>query len=90
MVLNQGGVKRFPGGREPLHALQHGKFRNRNVSLPNFTPVLIFHHYMLFGFFSAEMAVGIKFREILQTEFEPACRHSGTTWGLFSWHAKPL
>ena len=31
----QGGVKQFPGGHEPLHALQHRTFFNGNVSLPN-------------------------------------------------------
>ena len=35
VVLNRGGVQQFPGGRVPLHALQHGKFFNGNVSLPN-------------------------------------------------------
>jgi len=25
VVLNRGGVKKFPGEREPSHALQHGK-----------------------------------------------------------------
>jgi len=27
------GARAFPGGREPFHALQHGKFWNGNVSL---------------------------------------------------------
>jgi len=45
----RGGVKKFPGGRGPLHSLQHGKVLNGNVYLPNVTPVLILRRYMLFG-----------------------------------------
>jgi len=47
MVLNRGGAppreesRNFHGGRELLSALQHGTILNRNVSLPNVTPVLI-------------------------------------------------
>jgi len=48
VVLNQGGMKKFSGGREPLHALQHGKFLNENVYLRNVTPGRILRHYMLF------------------------------------------
>jgi len=33
VVLNWEGT--LPGECEPLHSLQHGKFLNRNVSLPN-------------------------------------------------------
>jgi len=55
VVLNQGGappqggVKKFLGGSEPLHALQHRKILNGNVSLSNVTPVLILRRYVLFG-----------------------------------------
>jgi len=43
VVLNWGGgVKKFSGEREPLRALQHGKFLNGNVYLTNVTPVRIF------------------------------------------------
>ena len=67
MVLNRGGVNTFPGGREPLHALQHRTFLNGNGSLSNVTPVLI---YMLFGLVSAEMEVGVKDLEILQANIQ--------------------
>ena len=70
MVLNRGGVKKFPGGREPLRALQHRKFLNGDVSLSNVTPVLILRRYMLFGLVLVEMEVGAKYIEILQAEFE--------------------
>ena len=91
MVLNRGGVKKFLGGREPLHALQHRKILNGNVSLSNVTPVLILRCYVLFGLVPAEMEVGVKYLEILQAEFESACRHSGAQLGrLFSRHAKSL
>jgi len=44
---------------------------------------------MLFGLVPAEMEVGVKYFEILQAEFESACKHSGTQLGgLFSRHAK--
>jgi len=52
--------------------LQHGKFLYGNVYLPNLTPVLILRPYMLFGLVLTEMEVGIRFLEIMQTEFEPA------------------
>jgi len=39
---------------EPLHALQHRKFLNGNVSLLNITPVLILRRYVLFGLVPAE------------------------------------
>jgi len=52
---------------------------NRNVSLPNVTPVLILRRYMLFGLIPAEMEVGDKLFQILQAEFEPAYR--GAAWG---------
>jgi len=68
----QGGVKKFPGGREPLHALQHGKFFNGNVYLPNVTPVRILCRYILFGLVPEEMGVGVKFLEVLQADIEPA------------------
>ena len=68
----QGGVKKFPGGREPLHARQHGKFFNGNVYLPNVTPVRILCRYMLFGLVPEEMGVGVKFLEVLQADIEPA------------------
>jgi len=87
----QGGVKKFPRGREPLHALQHGKALNGNVSLPNATPMLILRRYMLFGLFPADMEVGVKFFEILQAEFEPAYKHLGAQLGrVFGRHAKSV
>jgi len=49
VVLNRRGVKKFLGGREPLHALQQRKILNGNVSLSNVTPVLILRRYVLFG-----------------------------------------
>jgi len=62
----------------------NGKFLNRNVSFPNVTPVLILHPYMLFGLVLVEMEVGVKFLQILQAEFKPACKHSGAKLrGLF-------
>jgi len=37
------------------------------------------------------MEVGVKYLEILQAEFESACKHSGAQQGgLFSRHAKSL
>jgi len=81
VVLNRGPSINFPGEREPLLALQHGKLFNGNVSLPNPTPVLILRRYMLFGLVPTEMEVGVKFLEILQAEFEPACIHSGAQLG---------
>jgi len=46
---------------------------------------------MLFVLVPAEMDVGVKFREILQAEFQPACKQPGTKLGgLFSRHAKSL
>ena len=97
MVLNrvsahpQGGFKKFLGGRERLHALQHRKILNGNVSLTNVTPVLISRRYVLFGLVPAEMEVGVKYLEILQAEFESACKHSGAQLGgLISRHAKSL
>jgi len=66
MVLNRGGVKKFSGEREPIHALQHGKFLNWNVNFPNVTTVRMSRRYMLFGFVPAEMEVRVKFREIFQ------------------------
>jgi len=80
VVLNRGarppqeGVKKFPGGREPLHALQHGKFLNGIVCLPNVMPVLILRRYVLFGLIPEEMEVGVKFLEMLQTEFKQTFR----------------
>jgi len=70
VVLNRGvGVKEFTRGGEPLHALQHGKFLNGNVSLPNVTQVLILRCYKLFGLVPAK------------TEFEPADKYSGVQLG---------
>ena len=82
MVLNRGsappgGVKKFLGGRKPLHALKHRKILNGNVSLSNVMPVLILCRYVLFGLVLAEMEVRVKYLEILQAEFESACKHSG-------------
>ena len=73
----QGGVKKFLGGNDPLHALQHGKLLNGNASLSNVTPELILRRYMLFGLVPAVMEVGVKYLEILQADFESACKHSG-------------
>ena len=77
MVLNRGdapsgGVKKFSVGREPFHALQHGKFLKGNVNLSNVTTVRISRRYMLFGLVPAEMEVRVKFLEIFPAEFEPA------------------
>jgi len=76
----------FQGGREPLHGLQHRKFFNGNVSLPNVTPVLILRRYMLFGLVPAETEVGVKFFETLQTGFGPACKHSGALLRRYKHH----
>ena len=62
----QGGVNKFSGGREPLHALKHGKFLNRNASLPNVTLVRILRRSMFFGLVPAKMEVGVKFLEIFR------------------------
>ena len=52
-------------------------------------PVLILRRYMLFGLVPAEMEFGVKYIEILQDEFESACKHSGAQLGgLFSRNAK--
>ena len=72
-----GGVKKFPGGREPLHVLQHGKFLDVNVALPNVMPVLTLRRYMLFGLVPVDMEVRIKLLKILQAEFESEYKHSG-------------
>ena len=61
--------KKFPGGREPLPALQHGKFLNGNVSLPNVTPVRILRRYMLCGLVPAEMEV-----RVVSWNFAGQCR----------------
>jgi len=46
---------------------------------------------MLFGLVPAEMEVGVKDLEILQAEFESACKRSRAQVGrLFSRHAKSL
>ena len=72
-------------------ALQHGKFLNGNVSFPNVAPVLILRRYMLFGLVPAEMEIRVKFLEILQVEFELACKYSGAQLGrVFSRHANPF
>ena len=59
------------------------------MSLSNVTPELILGRYVLFGLVPAEREVGVKYLdlEILQAQFESACKHSG---GLFSRHAKSL
>jgi len=77
VVLNRGdapsgGVKKFSVGREPFHALQHGKFLKGNVNLSNVTTVRISRRYMLFGLVPAEMEVRVKFFENFPAEFEPA------------------
>jgi len=67
------------------------KVFNGNVSLPNVIPALILRRYMLFGLVPTEMDVGNKFLEILQTDFEFACKHSEAQLrGLFSRYAKCL
>jgi len=89
--LTGGERQEISRGRELLHALQHTKILNGNVSLSNITPVLILRRYMLFGLVSAEVEVGVKYLEILQPEFESACKHSGAQLGgLFSRHTKSL
>ena len=91
MVFNRGGVKKFLGGREPLHALQHRKFVNGNVSLLNVTPCSIYAATFYLVLVLAEMEVGVKYLEILQAEFESAYKHSGAQLGgLLSRHAKSL
>ena len=76
-LLNRGGAppggrEEISRGREPLHALQRGKFFNGDVYLPNVTPVRILRHYILFDLIPEEMVVGVKFLEVLRAEFEPA------------------
>jgi len=45
--------------------------------------------YMLFSLVPAEMKAWVKYLEILHTEFESACKHSGAQLGgLFIRHAK--
>jgi len=67
------------------------KILNGNVSLSNVTPVLIFRRYMLFGLVPAEMEVEVRYLEILQAEFESACKHSwAQLGGLISRHVKSL
>jgi len=62
-----------------------------NVSLLKFTPMLILRRYVLFVLVPAEMEVGVMYLEILQAEFESACKYSGAQLGgLFSRHAKSL
>ena len=43
--------------------------------------MLILRRYMLFRLVPAEMEVGVKYLEILQAEFESACKHSVTQGG---------
>jgi len=87
----QGGVKKFPRGREPLHALQHGKALKGNVSLPSATPVMILRRYILLGLLPADIDVGVKFLEILQAGFELAYKHLGAQRRrVFSRHAKSV
>ena len=69
------------GRRFSTPALQHGKFLNGNVSVPNVTPVLILRRYMLFGFVTAKMGIGVKDLERLQAEFEPAYKYSRAQLG---------
>jgi len=93
-VLNWGGApsqgdqKISRGGVSPTCSTTWNVFE-WNVPLPNVTPVLILRPYMLFGLVPEEMEVVFKFCEILQAEFEPACKHSGAKLGgFFSRHAK--
>jgi len=90
VVLKRGhGCQEISRGALTLDALQHGKFLNRNVSLPNVTQVLIFHpkYYLV----PTDMEVDVKFLGILQAEFVPTCKHSGAKLGeLISRHAKSL
>ena len=68
----------------------HQWFLTRGVrALPNVTPVLILRRYMWLGLVPAEIEAGVKFLEILQTEFEPAYKYSWVLLGkLFSRDAK--
>ena len=59
-------MNKFSGEREPLHALKHGKFLNRNASIPNVALVRILRRSMLFGLVPAEMEVGVEFLEIFR------------------------
>jgi len=58
VVLNRGGApppgghEEISWGREPLHALQHEKFFNGNVYLPNVTPVRYFTSLLVIWFSS--------------------------------------
>jgi len=63
----QGGVKKFSGGREPSRALQHEKFLNGNVYLPEVTPTRILRRY----WFSSSRD-GSRGYVYFQAEFEPA------------------
>jgi len=49
------------------------------VSLLNVIPVLILRRCVLFDLVPAEMEVGVKYLEILQAEFESACKHDNAT-----------
>jgi len=49
------------------------------VSLLNVIPVLILRRYVLFDLVPAEMEVGVKYLEILQAEFESACKRDNAT-----------
>jgi len=77
VVLNRGGVKKFLGGHKPVHALQHRKNFEQECALPkviicaNFTPL----HVIWFS--SGRDGSRVKYLEILQAEFESACKHSG-------------
>jgi len=83
-----GGVKWFPGGREPFHALQHGKFWNGNVSLQMLRQCQ-FYVATCYLVVLAEVEVGVqvswnfagRIRACMQT-------FSGKTRRLFSRHAK--
>ena len=80
VVLNRGASRDSQGARA-LHALQHRKILNRNVSLPNVAPVLILRSYIISCLVPAEVEVGVKFLEILLAEFELACKHPGSRLG---------
>jgi len=77
------GISKFSEGREPLHCLQHGEFLNGNVYLLKFTQALILLFYLLFGLVPAKMEVGVKFLEILLTDFESLYKYRrGATRGV--------
>jgi len=65
VVLNRGihlttGRQSFPGGWQPLRALQHGTFLNGKVFRPNITSVPVLRRYVVVGLAPAAMEVGLK------------------------------